>query len=62
MFQANNDFPTEEGRREINPIQPLPTQNFINPDEALFSSANYPRDEFGRKILPGQQMEKWDWR
>ena len=28
MFQANNDFPTEEGRREINPIQPLPTQNF----------------------------------
>ena len=62
MFQANNNFPTEEGRREVNPIQPIPTQNFINPDEALFSSANYPRDEFGRKILPGQQMEKWDWR
>lgn len=61
MFQANNDFPTEEGRREINPIQPLPTQNFINPDEALFSSANYPRDEFGRKILPGQQLDKLDF-
>jgi hypothetical protein len=46
MFQPNNDFLAEEGRREINPIQPIPTQNFINPDEALFSSANYPRDEF----------------
>lgn len=36
--------------------------NFINPDEAIFSDANRPRDSNGFKILPWMQMKKWKMR
>lgn len=31
-------------------------QNYANPDEALFSSANRPRDQYGFKILPEMRI------
>lgn len=36
--------------------------NFNNWDEALLSDSNRPRDEFGLRINPWMQMDKWDWR
>ena len=36
--------------------------NFNNWDEALLSDSNRPRDEFGLRINPWRQMDKWDWR
>ena len=36
--------------------------NFNNWDEALLSDSNRPRDEFGLRIKPWMQSDKWDWR
>lgn len=36
--------------------------NFNNWDEALLSDSNRPRDEFGLKIQPWKQTDKWKWR
>ena len=35
--------------------------NFNNWDEALLSDSNRPRDEFGLRINPWRQMDKWDF-
>lgn len=47
------------------PMSGIPLQgtgNLYNSDEDRFSDANWPRDENGFKIIPGQQMNPLDFR
>ena len=35
---------------------------YFNTDEWILNDANRPRDEFGFKLMPWRQMDKFDWR
>ena len=60
IYQPWNPMMGQSYVMEDGTFQPM--QKFANPDEAMFSDANRPRDPNGFRIMPGVQMPKWSLR
>lgn len=60
IYQPWNPMMGQSYVMEDGTFQPM--QKFANPDEAMFSDSNRPRDPNGFRIMPGVQMPKWSLR